>query len=325
MTVASDTVAVVIGRNEGERLRRCLQSLVRQGCPVVYVDSGSTDGSAEVARALGSEVVELDPAVAFTAARARNEGWQRALQRWPAAAHVQFVDGDCEVRDDWISTARAYLAAHPEVAVVCGRRRERHPERSWYNQLCDLEWSVPTGEARAFGGDAMVRARALRETGGYRAALIAGEEPEWAVRLRQSGWKIRVLPEEMTWHDADMHRFWQWWQRSKRAGYAYAEGAALHGAPPERHGVRELRRAVGWGLLLPAVVLAGLASGEVWAATLLLLYPLQWLRLALTRSAPRPWLWSLFNTLGKFAEAQGALRYWILRLRRRRGGLIEYK
>jgi len=325
VTTAPDTVAVVIGRNEGERLRRCLQSVVRQGCPVVYVDSGSVDGSAELARTLGAQVVELDPAQAFTAARARNEGWQLALQRWPTTALVQFVDGDCEVREDWIATARAHLMAHPDVAVVCGRRRERHPERSRYNQLCDLEWGVPTGEARAFGGDAMVRAQALRETGGYNPALIAGEEPEWSVRLRQSGWKIQILPAEMTWHDADMHRFWQWWQRSKRAGYAYAEGVAMHGAPPERHGVRELRRAVGWGLLLPAVVLVGLVSGGAWAAALLLLYPLQWLRLALTRTSPQRWLWSLFNTLGKFAEAQGALRYWILRLRRQHGRLIEYK
>ncbi|WP_022979971.1 glycosyltransferase family A protein [Ideonella sp. B508-1] len=318
-------MAVVIGRNEGERLRRCLQSVVRQGCPMVYVDSGSVDGSAELARTLGAQVVELDPAQAFTAARARNEGWQLALQQWPAAAFVQFVDGDCEVRENWIATAHAHLLAHPDVAVVCGRRRERHPESSKYNQLCDLEWGVPPGEARAFGGDAMVRAQALRETGGYNPALIAGEEPEWSVRLRQSGWKIQILSAEMTWHDADMHRFWQWWQRSKRAGYAYAEGVAMHGAPPERHGVRELRRAVGWGLLLPAVVLVSVVSGGTWAAALLLLYPLQWARLALARNSPRRWLWSLFNTLGKFAEAQGALRYWILRLRRQHGRLIEYK
>ena len=36
---------VTIGRNEGERLRRCLSSVVGRGMPVVYVDSDSTDGS----------------------------------------------------------------------------------------------------------------------------------------------------------------------------------------------------------------------------------------------------------------------------------------
>jgi glycosyltransferase involved in cell wall biosynthesis len=41
---------VIIGRNEGERLRRCLASVGAGGCDVVYVDSGSTDGSSEVAR-----------------------------------------------------------------------------------------------------------------------------------------------------------------------------------------------------------------------------------------------------------------------------------
>ena len=39
------TGAVVIGRNEGVRLRRCLLSLRAGVDYVVYVDSGSTDNS----------------------------------------------------------------------------------------------------------------------------------------------------------------------------------------------------------------------------------------------------------------------------------------
>ena len=52
---------VVIGRNEGERLKRCLNSIQSQHSgPVVYVDSGSTDGSADYARSVGcKEVVML--------------------------------------------------------------------------------------------------------------------------------------------------------------------------------------------------------------------------------------------------------------------------
>ena len=68
---------------------------------------------------------------------------------------------------------------------------------------------------------------------GFRAGLIAGEEPELCVRLRAAGWKIWRLEQEMTLHDAAMTMFGQWWKRTMRAGYAFAEGAYLHGAPPE--------------------------------------------------------------------------------------------
>src|SRR3990170_3982962 len=91
---------VAIGRNEGERLRACLRSVVGDNRVVVYVDSGSTDGSVEMARSMGAEVVELDLATPFTAARARNEGFHRLEQLNPNVAFVQFVDGDCEVVAD---------------------------------------------------------------------------------------------------------------------------------------------------------------------------------------------------------------------------------
>ena len=146
---------VAIGRNEGERLRRCLESLDPAARPTVYVDSGSTDGSPDLARSLGADVVALDLATPFTAARARNAGFDRLLAIAPDVEYVQFVDGDCEVDPAWIPTAAAALDARPEVAVVCGRRRERFPGTTVYNRLCDLEWDGPPGEADACGGDAL--------------------------------------------------------------------------------------------------------------------------------------------------------------------------
>ena len=153
---------VAIGRNEGERLRRCLESVVGRGHAVVYVDSGSTDGSVERARSFGAEVVELDLSVPFTAARARNAGFARLEQVAPDVALVQFVDGDCEVAPGWLDLARAMLDERPDVAVVAGRRRERHRDDTPYNRLADLEWDTPIGEAAACGGDAMIRVKAFR-------------------------------------------------------------------------------------------------------------------------------------------------------------------
>lgn len=311
--------AVVIGRNEGARLVACLQSFPDWVRPLVYVDSGSTDGSVEAARAAGADVVALDMALPFTAARARNAGFDR-LRALGTPEFVQFVDGDCRMQPGWLETAEAFLAARPGVAVVCGRRREVHPEVSIWNRLCDAEWDTPVGKAKACGGDALMRVEAVAEVQGYDPTLIAGEEPELCVRLRRAGWDVWRIDQEMTLHDAALTRIGQWWKRTRRGGHAFAEGAAMHGAPPERHWVAETRRAVLWGLVLPLVTLLGLAFTP-WAALLLLVWPLQILRL----SRRHGWERGTFMVLAKIPEALGVLEYHMNRLRRRRSQLIEYK
>ncbi len=322
-TAATGVGAVIIGRNEGPRLVACLASLVGTVDRVVYVDSGSTDGSVAKAEAAGATVVALDLARPFTAARARNAGFA-ALG---PVSYAQFVDGDCELRPDWIARARAFLDAHPEVAVACGRRRERFPEASVYNRLCDREWDTPIGEARACGGDALMRAEAFAAVGGFRESLIAGEEPELCLRLRGEGWKIQRLDAEMTRHDAAILRFGQWWRRTRRAGFAFAEGAALHGAPPERHWVRETRRALAWGLVLPAVAVGvGLLVPPL-GPLLLFAYPAQVVRMAAREGigGRAAWESAFFGVLGKFPEMLGVLEYWRGVLLGRRAKLIEYK
>jgi len=320
---------IAIGRNEGARLKKCLLSAKASelGAIVVYVDSGSTDDSVAVARQLDCEVLNLDLSIPFTAARARNEGFALALQREPRLTHVQFVDGDCELVSGWLEIAIDHLLNNPSVAAVCGRRRERYPDSSIYNQLCDIEWNTPVGVAKSCGGDVMMRVDAFKESGGYRASLIAGEEPELCVRLRAKGWSIWRLDHEMTLHDASMHRFGQWWNRNKRAGFAFAEGAYLHGAPPERHWVQESRSAWLWGLILPLVALIfSLAMGPFWL-TLLLVYPTQALRLFWRehKKLPKPGWYAIFLVLGKFPEMLGQVKYVLGRVLGNTSKLIEYK
>ena len=311
--------AVVIGRNEGARLVTCLASLQGHVRHIIYVDSGSSDNSADAARAAGAEVVELDMSHPFTAARARNAG----LARLNEADFVQFVDGDCRVDAGWIAFAARHLASHSKLAVVCGRRRELYPQASIYNRLCDIEWDTPVGLAPACGGDAMMRVTALDQVNGFREDLIAGEEPELCLRLRREGWSIERLDHEMTKHDANILRFGQWWARSRRAGHAFAEGAHLHGRAPERHWRRETRRALFWGLGLPIAALALFASASFGAGVLaLMLYPAQVLRLTLKTNDHQL---AAFNVLGKFPEALGVVQFHRNRMFGRKSAIVEYK
>ncbi|MEG3894245.1 MULTISPECIES: glycosyltransferase [unclassified Microcoleus] len=322
---------VAIGRNEGSRLRQCLRSAIGKIALVVYVDSGSTDGSLELARSLGADTVELDLSTPFTAARARNEGFARLLQLVPDIEFVQFVDGDCEVVDGWLDRAYSELAAKPNVAAVCGRRRERYPEASIYNQLCDIEWDTPVGEAKACGGDSMMRAAAFQQVQGFNPALIAGEEPEMCVRLRQKNWKILRLDAEMTLHDAQMTSFAQWWKRAQRAGYAYAEGSWMHGSEPERHWVKETRSTWLWGLILPVLALAMALPTQGWSLLLLTGYPLATYRTynyyakqrdLTTKDAA---IYALSCVLAKFPQLQGQIQFHQRRLLGQQSKLIEYK
>lgn len=317
---------VVIGRNEGDRLKICLESVIGVASKVVYVDSGSTDESISIAKTLGVDIVNLDIAIPFTAARARNEGFACLCEIEPNISYVQFVDGDCEVVDGWLEHASEYLNKNKDVAIVCGRRRERYPEASVYNALCDIEWDTPIGEAKACGGDALMRVDVLQEVSGFNPSVIAGEEPELCVRVRQNNWKIWRLNYEMTFHDANITRFSQWWNRNVRAGYAYALGASMHGKAPELHRVRETRRIWFWGFYLPISILAfGLFDPLLFLC--MFVYPLQVVRVKNKNNHIKEngWLYALFVTIGKFPEMQGQLRFLINRLVNKQSRIIEYK
>lgn len=327
---------VVIGRNEGERLARCLRS-VRNIPNRVYVDSGSTDGSVALARAEGVTVVELVTPPQFTAARARNAGLEELLRSWPALQFVQMVDGDCEVQPGWIGAGLAALRAEPELALVFGRRRERHPERSIYNALCDDEWNEPIGESAGCGGDALFRVDALRQVGFYNAAMIAGEDTELSMRLRKRGWRLRRIDAEMTLHDAAMTRFSQWWRRIRRSGHAYGEMAFLHPDARNPNWPRSVRSILAWGGCMPAMLLLTLVlalamSPLWWAGTVLLLlpWPLRMVQLALRQRrrglCPKVAAASgILLMVGKLPQFLGLMGYHFDRLSGRASRLIEYK
>lgn len=326
--MASRVGFVVIGRNEGDRLIRCLDSLMMQmACEIAYVDSGSTDQSVAEAGKRGAHVVRLDLTRPFTAGRARNEGFAALRARAPQLQYVQFVDGDCELAQGWLTAALSFLDDRPDMAIVCGRRQERDPQASIYNRLCDMEWNTPVGEAQACGGDALVRVAPFMDVGGFDNSLIAGEEPELCLRLRTGGWKIWRLDTAMTLHDAAMYRFTQWWMRGVRSGFGYAQvWSATKGQPAQLYG-RELFRAATWAVLLPFVSIALAGFNAKFILAMFGVYGIQVARIAIHRGGMKnaSWVFGFFTVLAKFPESLGVVRF-IVQLRGERAShAILYK
>jgi glycosyltransferase involved in cell wall biosynthesis len=321
---------VAIGRNEGKRLHQCLLSVKGKVSLIVYVDSGSTDGSVELARSLGVAVVELDLSIPFTAARARNAGFFELLQH-AEVEYVQFIDGDCEMVSGWIEAAAETLSANPDLVAVCGWRRERYPERSIYNRICDVEWRMgAVGPTLSFGGDVMLRAEALAAAGGYDNSVIAAEDDELSVRLREAGGKLLRLDRDSTLHDANMHSVSQWWQRAKRCGYGFAQVSHMHGAPPERKFVKEVRRTWLWGGILPLVALVLALPSHGLSAIVFGRYPLTALQVIYkTRqrgfSGHDSLAWGLSCAASVFPSVVGVVKFHLHRLLFKQHSIIEYK
>ena len=323
---------VVIGRNEGDRLKASLHAIERLSpqSPVVYVDSGSTDDSVAFARSLKMQVVELDLSIPFTAARARNAGFDHLLTTQPDLLYVQFLDGDCELHPGWIETAVSALAKDSDTGIVSGRRLEKFTEASVYNTLMDIEWNTPVGETLAVPGDMCVKVSVFKAINGFREDIIAAEDDDLCLRARRAGYKIFRLDAKMSHHDANIMHLSQWYKRSKRGGHGYANINHIHGNGPEKYFRRELISVMLWGGCVPLGFLSFLAIYPPIAALILLGYGLFVSRTVLRRwrhgDAPKIAIaYGLLIFTGKIPELLGAFEYWKNRLLSRKHQLIEYK
>ena len=323
---AEDLAIVIIGRNEGERLIRGLASAKGAAARIVYVDSGSTDGSVAAARAAGAEVVELDRSAPFTAARARNAGFARLREAGEMPRFVQFIDGDCALAPGWLAKGVAALENDPGLGLVTGWRSELHPDASVYNAMAEIEWRRPPGPIRVCGGDMMVRSAAFEAVGGFDPEVIAAEDDEICLRLGKAGWRLRRLPVGMTYHDLAMTRFSEWWRRAVRTGHGFAQVGDMH---PD-HFVAERRRAWIYAAALLALVVGVLAGSVLLAGGALALFAVSYIRTAIGLArAGQPWGQSLHHaillSLSKFPNLIGMLKYHWRKRRRGRMEIIEYK
>jgi glycosyltransferase involved in cell wall biosynthesis len=324
---------VVIGRNEGVRLRACLESVFASSFPgdsreVIYVDSNSTDGSVDMARQLGARVISFATGP-FTAARGRNAGWRSAKGEF-----VLFLDGDT-VLDTSFVEQEIHRFADPNLAAVFGQRRESNPGASVYNRVLDLDWNPAPGPSLYFGGDTLVRRACLEAVGGYCEDLIAGEEPELCRRIRQRGWHILHLDRLMTLHDLALHSWRQYWRRALRTGHAYAQISSLSANTDDPLWVRESRFNIVRGLFwigLPSFAIALSVYTNSWiplGAALLVALTLT-LRSAAKSSHKAGerstlLLYAAHSHVQQIPILLGQLSFWSARVMRRQRNLIEYK
>lgn len=332
MSATKRVGAVVIGRNEGERLRTCLESIQAQCKQIVYVDSDSTDNSLEIALELGAIVVSLDMSTPFTAARARNEGVERLQEEFSSIQYIQFIDGDCTIEPNWVLAAADYLESNQNVAAVLGHLTEKYPEKSIYNLLCKLEWKGGAGELTdfgGFGGISMVNTVAFQQVGRFNPQVIAGEDSELGVRFGLHDYRVVKLDQPMAQHDANMLHFKQWWTRAVRAGHAIGQRAYLNGDSVLADCAKERKSTLVWGGIIPLGIFFIALLSQGLGVFLFLGYLVLFARIFQYRkkqqdSSRESAIYAAFTVLGKFANFLG-LALFYKNLKQSKFHIIEYK
>jgi cellulose synthase/poly-beta-1,6-N-acetylglucosamine synthase-like glycosyltransferase len=333
MTDTPALSVVVVGRNEGHRLARCLESVAAArpktaSWEIIYVDSASSDGSVERAVRFGAKVISVTPARPC-AAVGRNAGWHAAR-----AAIVMFLDGDTVLAPDFVKQALPEFS-DPQVGVVFGDRRESNPQQTIYNRVVDLDWIVPAGPLEFCGGEALVRREVLEAVGGYDERLMAAEDTELCARIRGKGYTILHLDRLMVHHDLAMTKFSQYWRRALRTGYAYAQVSERIRPADSPNWYRQARRNRVQGSVVIAIIASPLILAVAIRSFVPLLILLAMLAALAVRTAIRSrWkkaplatrlLHGLHSHLVQIPLLFGQIRYQLDRLAGKNPELIEYK
>lgn len=193
-------ISVVIRtRNEAKGLPAVLDGIASQKwegkVEVIVVDSGSTDGTAQIARSAGARVIEIDPA-SFSFGRALNTGIEAA-----GGELISILNGHTTPRSDDLFSLLARHFENPRVAGVGGREGpgracnpcEAHDRDDYYPIR-------PTpGKIVFSNGNSMVR-RSVWERFRFDEELPGTEDLEWATRVTKAGYRMRYEPAAAVTH-----------------------------------------------------------------------------------------------------------------------------
>lgn len=305
---------VVIGRNEGKRLESCLDSVVDYKVPTIYVDSASEDDSLAIAEKYPIGRIEIPYFKGICAAYARNQGAKKLLEVYPQIEFIQFVDGDTTLSKGWLQKASETFAEKPDVALVTGELLEKDHDSSIYKWVSMIEWQRAAGEISACGGNFAIRAKVFQELGGFNPKIIAGEDTEFCLRVRQAGWILYHAHAVMGTHDTKIGTFGEFWTRCVRTGYSFQQISGLYfNNAKEKLFLRDNISNWVYGGVVPALVILLLLFGYWWGLLLLLIYPLLFLRIYFIARKSWPMessvRYALLCTLSKLPGFVGAAKY----------------
>ena len=180
----------------GARFAACLQALGAQrevDFRVLVVDNGSSDGSADRARAAGFTVLH-EPVRSSYAAR------NRALDALDAPV-VAFTDADCVPEPGWLRSGLDALAATGADLVAGAVHME--PARTTagrHDVLTYLDQAVMVGRGYAATANLFVRSDVLAAIGPFDAALQSGGDMDLTMRAVAAGRRLVFDPAPVVHH-----------------------------------------------------------------------------------------------------------------------------
>lgn len=192
---------VIPVRNDAQRLRRCLASIVandypRQLVEIIVVDNDSVDGSGRAARDCGAIVLRVS---GDSVAELRNRGARAAL-----GSIIAFADADHEIDPQWITAAVTVLSIPNVAAAGCAYLAD--PASNWVQQQYDgLRLRPNRREEVAWlgSGNLAVTRHAFDRVGGFNTALTACEDVDLCNRLRLAGHRLLADPALRSVHFGD--------------------------------------------------------------------------------------------------------------------------
>ena len=251
---------VIPVKDGGEGFRLCLAAIADQATDeeveVIVVDSGSTDGTQEVARSMGARVHEI-PAAEFNHGETRNLGARLA----GGEIVVYTVDDALPVDASWLTSLTDPIRNDPSLAATFGRHipnEDAPPHQAFYieqrygtrpkTHTAESAANLPVAEVLFSNVSSAIRRDVLGEIP-FAADIVISEDAEWCARALQAGHSVAYVPDAVVRHSHNytlrdaVKRYFDLGAAAERSVLSGRENRS-HGAWGE--GVRYVRGEVGW-------------------------------------------------------------------------------
>ena len=182
---------------------------------VIVVDDGSTDNTAEIAKASGARVLRQQNS---GPASARNKGWRSA-----SGGIICFTDADCIPCRNWLVNLLGAFC-HWQIGAIAGSydiaNRDSWLARWVHQEIIERHKHMPA-LCRAFGSyNVAIPKYVLQATGGfdptYRRA--SAEDNDLSYRIIKSGWRILFRPQAKVAHHHPAN-LWKYLTEQYRHGF----------------------------------------------------------------------------------------------------------